>query len=345
MAKSRSSQYHAKREKRKRSAQPTIALSTKMKAAQFRKQFNKSASSLANKQNRERNNRQSKSATSVVQQPKTPIDAHEANQQRRKFSRWKCTGTSVIGAGHDSYVACQDYSLFTWLDSGELIIAVSDGAGSAKYSARGAQLACEAVINTLQQIVSQHHDTDESWRKDIRRGYQAAFNAIKQEAESNQTDLSDYAATLLVVVCTQDTIVCGMVGDGAVVALGNDGTLDYILLPQRGEYANESYFLTSRAGSQKLDISVRPAQVQAIALLTDGLLRISGNYKARRPHTGFFTSVFNFACSVEDPQTGLIELQEFLKSERVNQYTEDDKTLVLVVDTQLSEVTVYDESV
>jgi hypothetical protein len=330
---------------RKFGKKSTNALSTKLNAAQSRKQPNKSPSPLTNNQKQGRNNKRSKSPTSAIQRPKTPVDTNEATQQQRSSSRWKCIGASVIGVGHEGHSACQDYSLFAWLDSGELIIAVSDGAGSAKYAARGAQLACETVIHHLKQTVLRHHDTDESWQNEIRVGYQAAFNAIQQEAESNQTALSDYAATLLVVVCTQDTIVCGMVGDGAVVALGNNGALNYVLLPQRGEYANESYFLTSRAGSQKLEISVQPAQVQAIALLTDGLLRISGNYKARRPHIGFFTSVFNFACSVEDPQTGLIELQEFLKSKRVNQYTEDDKTLVLVVDTQLSEVAVYDESV
>lgn len=272
--------------------------------------------------------------------PKAPT------QPPRGMSKWKCIGASVIGMTHEGKTPCQDSSIYERLVTGELIVAVSDGASSAKHAEIGSQLACKAAVSSLSRALSACNPTkEETWQKIVEEAFQAAFDAIQSQAELQQVAITEYAATLLVMICTPDFIVSGMVGDGAVVILQTDGCLQYLHLPQRGEYVNEAYFITSHSAADKLEIKVLAAQAQAVAMMTDALLRISGNYKKQRPHPGFFSSVFHFICSVTDEKDGSVELAQFLSSERVNQNTDDDKTLVLIIDAQLTEVFVQDESI
>ena len=63
-------------------------------------------------------------------------------------------------------------------------------------------------------------------------------------------------------------------------------------------------------------------------MLTDGIQLLAVRYADNTAHEPFFEPLFEFA---ENPNSSNAELEEFLRSERVCERTDDDKTLVLAV--------------
>jgi hypothetical protein len=65
-----------------------------------------------------------------------------------------------------------------------------------------------------------------------------------------------------------------------------------------------------------------------IAVCTDGVAHLAIRYSDQTPHPGFFVPLFDFA---QAPGSSESELEELLNSDRVNERTDDDKTLVIAV--------------
>ncbi|MEM7536375.1 MAG: PP2C family serine/threonine-protein phosphatase [Chloroflexota bacterium] len=191
--------------------------------------------------------------------------------------------------------------------------------------------------------------------------FQASHDAIDAHAKIQQHSIRDYHTTLVMTIVTAEAVVTGMIGDGAVVAERNvvieqnmdedeatmiaetiahsDSTQQTELVslcqPQRGEYANSTYFLTQPTFTEHVTIDIHFGQYEAIALLTDGLLPLAMNIAKNRPHQPFFEPLFKFVQSVDDDDdafaTAQTQLADFFDSARVNQRTDDDKTLVIAV--------------
>jgi hypothetical protein len=77
--------------------------------------------------------------------------------------------------------------------------------------------------------------------------------------------------------------------------------------------------------------------VRALALTTDGLLRLALKLPAYEPHPQFFQPLLTFAREAADETLAQTELADFLASERVCTRTDDDKTLLLAVRTESDE--------
>ena len=155
--------------------------------------------------------------------------------------------------------------------------------------------------------------------------------------------MSLFATTLTCAVLTTDMVVLGQIGDGFVVSHDEENMMFTLTQPQRGEYANEVYFLSMPRAVDRVDISVHIMDIRALALSTDGLLRLALRLPGYEPHQPFFTPLFNFVSQIEAEELATRQLYEFLISPRVCARTEDDKTLVLISrDPSLDDVGQYD---
>jgi hypothetical protein len=262
------------------------------------------------------------------------------NQQSELIAhRWQCVGASVKGTMHAlSKSPCQDYNCYESLPNGELIVAVADGAGSASQAKIGAELACKAAVEYLKRALRNDGvKTDDAWRRTISATFDTALTRLFREAQTKQIALSEFATTLIVMVFTQDLIVGGMVGDGTGVVMDAEGNLSCIFVPQKGEYVNQAYFLTTPHALSNVEFQCIHSQIHAVALLTDGLIPLSCSTLNNLPYTGFFVPIFKFCGHVQDHTTARQELTNWLNSAPINQRTTDDKTLVLITKKQLSE--------
>jgi hypothetical protein len=245
---------------------------------------------------------------------------------------WRVVGASVAGSAHErANIPCQDAHRCTVLPNGCLVIAVADGAGSAARSEEGANLAVEvAIAQCTDSLQAETLTDDQGWRALVGAAFNAAFAAIAAEAESAHAPIRDYATTLTVVMAMGAHLAIGQIGDGIVVAEGDDG-LFLAASPQRGEYANEVALLTSPQAVADTVIAVFAASVRAMAVTTDGLLRLAVRLPLYEPHAPFFRPLFAFLRETDDAPGAQGELVRFLVSDRVADRTDDDKTLVLAV--------------
>lgn len=248
---------------------------------------------------------------------------------------WRCIGASVIGVSHERHdKPCQDYWSHCHLPTGELVVAVADGAGSALMAQAGAHLVVEGALAAVQALRQRYQPASrKAWRDLVARAFGAAQRTVVRHAEQTGYTPRDYAATLVLAIVTPEMVVCGLIGDCAIVVAAAEGELQSLCQPQRGLYANTTYFATHHSHQERLDLQLWTGAVHRLALFSDGLLSLAMNIEQNRPYTPFFTPLFAFAAEATDSVEAGQALATFLASERVNQRTHDDKTLVLVTRT------------
>ena len=248
---------------------------------------------------------------------------------------WKVVQAAVIGTSHAGIgEVCQDNcAVATFLaPCGEecLLALVSDGAGSAIRGRMGARVACEAGVRVIEEWVIEAQslsdlssDVVASWVDTIH--YQL-WLASRVEGHTPR----DFACTLLGAVIGEKNAAFFQVGDGAIV-IGDGNGFRPVFWPDSGEYANMTYFVTDEDMLSHLHSEISLAAPLEVAVFSDGLQRLALAYESRTAHNPFFEPMFarlrqssNDECDVLSEQ-----LARFLGSARVNERTDDDKTLVL----------------
>jgi serine/threonine protein phosphatase PrpC len=305
--------------------------------------------------------------------------------ETRPQSPWHVVGAAVRGVSHErTDLPCQDAVDWRVLDDGTLLIAVADGAGSARFSDAGARLAVDAVLRRLielmegsgqpknlqppagfpvDEIETGTQDDDAPAPEDVdpemvwtvvmldafetaraevlQMAEEAGESADKSGADRSSADKSvdksgrEYATTLSCVVADAERLVVAQIGDGAVVADQGEGLFAATRL-QRGEYANETHFLTQDDALDQVVVDVFEQPAQLLAVMSDGLIRLALKMPSQEPHAPFFEPLFRYTKQVadngnEDVLLASQQLATFLRSERVNARTDDDKSLVLAV--------------
>ena len=255
---------------------------------------------------------------------------------------WKIASASVMGTGHImTGQPCQDSSQYRCLripgaPPDTLVAAVADGAGSAPYSDQGSRLAAGASINTVADGLS-NRSADigaDELRDLLTESFEAARRAIAEVAEANGHRPREYATTLLLAVHVNGLLGAAQIGDGAIVAAGDDGDFTLITTPDRGgEYANQTSFVTQSSAMDALQFSIVPEfHARQVAMFSDGIQNLVLDYRDREvpiPHAPFFQGVFSWLQQQPDDLSAYIGLRRFLKSPRVNARTNDDVSLLL----------------
>ena len=249
---------------------------------------------------------------------------------------WNLISASATGTSHTrNNTPCQDAHRWSLMETGTLLIAVADGAGSADRSQAGAVCAVEVAIAFLEGALAAVLPEDEpGWERLLTEAFKQARAAVFALAEADNLPARVFACTLTLAIANDEWLVTGQIGDGVVVAQTLSGELITVSPPQRGEYANETHFLIADDALSEFDgrIYRQHETIEAIAslaVMTDGLLRLALDLTEDRPHAPFFNPLLNFAAHHTDPKEAREQLRAFLDSPRVNARTDDDKTLVL----------------
>lgn len=194
------------------------------------------------------------------------------------------------------------FKLFHCDDSDWYIIAVADGAGSAKYSREGSRIACETVVDhckeqllncsEFEEKIKAYHNAEdeENARKQMANIIyniigNAAFKAhkkIKEAALTNNFNTKDFATTLLFAICKKFDfgwfVASYWVGDGAMCLFNKEKqTFKLLGIPDEGEFSGQTRFLTmpeifkdAKAIMDRLRFSIEE-DFTALMLMTDGI--------------------------------------------------------------------------
>jgi hypothetical protein len=247
---------------------------------------------------------------------------------------WRVLGAAVSGASHQRLgVACQDAIEYRALPGGLVLIALADGAGSARRSAQGAHWAVTEALRVLEtRFRRQPPRQPEAWKVLIGEAFQQAHRALNLLAEGDCEPVSEYATTLTCAIAVGDCLAVGQIGDGAVLVRDAAGCWFAATRTQKGEYANETNFLTRADALSAVDFQVYQQRITGLAVMSDGLIRLALQLPAGIPHSPFCEPLFAFTQTAADESSANARLASFLASERVCARTDDDKSLVLVAD-------------
>ncbi len=245
---------------------------------------------------------------------------------------WRVIGASVQGTSHrKNDIPCQDAHGCRVLPGGVALAAVADGAGSAERSDEGARCVVGGVMTSVEAALAEGlPESDAAWEALLTDAFSRARQSVVELAETEEMSLRAFATTLTCAVASDEWLAVAQIGDGIVVATGEDGTLFSATQPQHGEYANETFFLTMEDALPQVEICVYAQAIGALAVMTDGLIRLAMNLVENEPHVPFFQPLFAFAAQVTNEEEAQEQLAGLLASGRVNERTDDDKTLVLV---------------
>jgi len=244
---------------------------------------------------------------------------------------WKYAAASVIGTSHlkSSDGECQDSHCFRYDSERDLFVcAVSDGAGSAVFSALGSQLASSLAVERVSKAPDEVLHQPELARDTLTTIRDELIN----KAEGAGARLRDFASTLLVAIIHASTVTFWQIGDGAMCfRFRGEDHFNYAFWPAKGEYANVTQFITDENFLDEVEFDSTCADIVDLAVFTDGLERLALDFKAGEAHTKFFTGLFSYLHAQSPGHLIDIEskLAQFLSSDRVNSKTDDDKTLVL----------------
>jgi len=167
---------------------------------------------------------------------------------------------------------------------------------------------------------------------------QTALRDVRAElgrrAEEMSSQMSDFACTMLAAVVADDAAVFLQIGDGAIVyrCAGEDASWRLALSPQRGEFANETVFVTRSDADRRISALRVSGHVLEFALMTDGVEFLAVQQATGVPHTRFFEHVFlglraSGRLNRDDQHAEWLE--HFLSSPQVTARVDDDLTLVL----------------
>jgi hypothetical protein len=242
-----------------------------------------------------------------------------------RFAAARATGTSHLRAG----LPCQDRLACAALPDGTLIATLADGAGSAAAGEIGAETAVEAVVRHLRGCLAEGRS---DFHLLLREAAEMARGAVLAKALEQGREARSCASTLLALVSTPQGGGALQIGDGVIV-VGEDGEeWSWVFWPQRGEYANTTYFLTDDEALDRIQIDTFSATVTDAALMSDGMEPLALHYASATVHQPFFQGMFRpLIQSVGEGEIGPLSasLEQFLLSDRVSSRTDDDLSLIL----------------
>lgn len=249
---------------------------------------------------------------------------------------WRIASASVRGASHEASGApCQDaHQVAVTRATTEplLIIAVSDGAGSACAGEAGARIAVSAICEQVQAWCAAGGTLATLERTDFAEWLCGVREQIAVRAEQSHSDMREFACTLLVAIIGEEHVAFAQLGDGAMVVLTPEREWAWVFWPQHGPYTNTTYFVTDDEACDRFEFVAGPRRVDEIAVFSDGLENLVLDLKARTAHAPFFNRMFPPLRSSTNEATGQVlsePLADYLTSAAVRDRTDDDLTLVL----------------
>jgi hypothetical protein len=252
-------------------------------------------------------------------------------------AKWRIALATEVGTSHKTIgTPCQDTAghAFVETQQGEvLVIAVSDGAGSAAHSHIGSSVAVATFIGDAERFLVAGGKLAGIDAAQAICWVRNAAEAASAAAEANDHEARDYSCTLLAAIVGPEHAAFIQVGDGAiVVSHGEEDGWSYVFWPQHGEFANTTNFIQSPAIEDVVAFDLAPRRIDELAIFSDGIESLVLHKASRSVHQPFFKSMIEpiRMTEAEGMDATLSQaLGRYLASDAICERTDDDKTLVL----------------
>ena len=216
------------------------------------------------------------------------------------------------------------------------LVAVSDGAGSARLSHFGSRAACGAAVARLVRqlarnpaIAVRQHLLRSALKEAVRSGRRGVETVARPgQTPGKPLDTRDYACTIMVAVVSKRLIGVAHVGDGCVVA-GDGEEWQVLSEPDNGEFANETKFLTNPRNLPRVAIVPRSG-INFLAVATDGLQDVAFSRRSL-PYKRFWTPLFRAISRSSNADPGPMLDALLQKVDAAGKATDDCTIAVCVI--------------
>ena len=258
-----------------------------------------------------------------------------------KKSIWRTAHASAIGTAHiNQNTECQDRFACQTVETkgGEVLVAVvADGAGSTTDGQIGAEIACKLFIEEVADFLHSQDASVSSLNIEFGRFWIGFVQKkIAEVAEKDKKTLRDFASTLIGAVIGKDEAAFFQIGDGGAVfsASGEAKSYQFAVVPEESEYVNVTDFVTDETAFERLRFVLIEEKIEDVILFSDGIFPIAVDYQTNQPHEPFLMPMIaplrNGNQTGADSNQVLNEkLEKFLASPKINEKTDDDKTIIL----------------
>jgi hypothetical protein len=244
---------------------------------------------------------------------------------------WRYASGQSTGSSHEKLgKPCQDRMACVTADADATFIAVvADGAGTAELAHIGAEIAVATVSSVaLLGVRAGRHD----YQDILREGATLARQRLVEAAAERKAEPRELACTLLAVIVAPIGGGALQIGDGVIVIGEQPLSWRWLFWPQKGEYANTTFFLSDEKALAKAEVAALPDEVQDVALMSDGLEPLALQFATRKAHEPFFRTVLApLQAATDKGEATMLSmgLATLLASPAVRSRTEDDASLVI----------------
>ena len=255
---------------------------------------------------------------------------------------WQLSSASVRGSGHQTHDMPNQDSVHVASDSeGKILCAVvSDGAGTAARSAEGSQLAARLIPAHMVQA-AQAWQGQAAELTAVTGAFASAIEAVRQALPANGGPLHDFHCTMVAWLVMPGASFIAQIGDS--IALSTrfapaDAQDDLDFFPaeecrvfegERGEYANETHFLTEPDWREHLRVTRVGDDVDAMLLMTDGAMDVT--MVRGRVFRGFLSNLMARLVATPDMKARNDTIDGWLADRQTYSLTADDKTLFVAI--------------
>lgn len=248
---------------------------------------------------------------------------------------WTVVAATATGLAHrEAGLPCQD--AYAWHAEGDaLIAAVCDGAGSSAHADIGAEKVARTVVAALSaRVLCSGVPLDLAVFRDwADEAVAAARDVLARAASDGHGVMRDYACTLVAVVAGPLGGWFLHIGDGTGVCELRSVAEPVVSLPENGEYANETWFVTSDDWAAHVRVTGFTGPPGLVVLMSDGAQPFVMAKGGATLYRAFVDPVVRYLRNV-DSTHGAQALQRTLSDPRTEAITADDKTLLLAMPAQ-----------
>lgn len=246
-------------------------------------------------------------------------------------TRMAVAGACIRGVRHiQTGDPCQDAWYSSMLDGGGVVVAVADGLSSAVHAQKGAMIAVSEACKSITPVTARSFCPEEL----VRTAVEKSRDAVLCVAAAASALPSSYASTLIIAYYHDEILTVGHIGDGIVAGI-KDGEPLIISPPARSEYINETASLTQPDWRSHLRISIC-GHVDSCIIATDGC---QGALSVRKgteylPYDPFVIPLISFIRKkLRYNGDCTPDIENLLISPRMQELSDDDKTLVILLRT------------
>lgn len=185
------------------------------------------------------------------------------------FTMWNIIQCAIQGRGHiKSNTPCQDktYSMTTGTMR---VIALADGAGSARLSHYGAEAVTKFICSELSEKFDVYFADNDgvAVKKKLIEGL---LKSLNETAKQLDCEIKELASTLLFVAVKNEQFIIAHIGDGVIGYLKKN-ELKIASQPENGEFVNMTVFTTSKDAIMTMKlIKGSLGEIQGFVLMSDG---------------------------------------------------------------------------